>query len=708
MLIMDATGTSISADIGGYRVAADIGGTFTDIACLSPSGQLVTRKVPSTPDDYARAIIGALDSLGADLGISGPDFSEVLHASTVATNAILEGKGARTALITTRGFRDVLELRRIRVPRLYEPLYEKPAPLVPRRLRFELTERLDAAGDVLTPLDLAEVEALADEIAQLDIEAVAICFLHAHTNPQHEKAVADILRKRLQNCFISVSHEVLPEIREYERTSTTVANAYIGPAVATYLRSLAERLKERNIAGRLLMMQSSGGTLDIEHVIAKPATVVESGPAAGVVGAAHLGARAGYPDIITFDMGGTTAKAALIENGQVLSTDEYEVGGGISLSSRLVKGGGYALKLPVIDVSEVGAGGGSIVRVDAAGALKVGPHSAGAVPGPVCYDAGGTDPTVTDANVVLGYLNPDALAGGAVPINSAASRSVFDTQVAGALGCDMYDAAFGVHRLANIAMMRAVKAVSTYRGRDPRDFTLFAFGGNGGIHAVALARELQMKRVVVPPAAGVFSAVGLLFANFEVSRSAAFLKRAGRDTFSSMTAIFEKLQREVVAELDDTRAILTWKADLRYAGQAFELPVEVPRGLDADATLEMIRKRFEEEHVRTYGHALTDVAVNFVTLRVIGAIAPPQTGSMTLDAASTPGTGSVRPVYFGAEQGLCDTPVIARNDLQDTPRQGPMVIEEYEGTTVVPPDASAWRDRYDNIVIEFLIPEVAA
>jgi N-methylhydantoinase A len=708
MLIMDATATSISADIGGYRVAADIGGTFTDIACLSPSGQLVTRKVPSTPDDYARAIIGALDSLGADLGITGPDFSEVLHASTVATNAILEGKGARTALITTCGFRDVLELRRIRVPRLYEPLYEKPAPLVPRRLRFELTERLDAAGDVLTPLDLAEVEALADEIAQLDIEAVAICFLHAHTNPQHEKAVADILRKRLQNCFISVSHEVLPEIREYERTSTTVANAYIGPSVATYLRSLAERLKERNIVGRLLMMQSSGGTLDIGHVIAKPATVVESGPAAGVVGAAHLGARAGYPDIITFDMGGTTAKAALIENGQVLSTDEYEVGGGISLSSRLVKGGGYALKLPVIDVSEVGAGGGSIVRVDAAGALKVGPHSAGAVPGPVCYDAGGTDPTVTDANVVLGYLNPDALAGGAVPINSAASRSVFETQVAGALGCDMYDAAFGVHRLANIAMMRAVKAVSTYRGRDPRDFTLFAFGGNGGIHAVALARELQMKRVVVPPAAGVFSAVGLLFANFEVSRSAAFLKRAGRDTFSSMTAIFEKLQREVVAELDDTRAILTWKADLRYAGQAFELPVEVPRELDADATLEMIRKRFEEEHVRTYGHALTDVAVNFVTLRVIGAIAPPQTGSMTLDAASTPGTGSVRPVYFGAEQGLCDTPVIARNDLQDTPRQGPMVIEEYEGTTVVPPDASAWRDRYDNIVIEFLIPEVAA
>jgi N-methylhydantoinase A len=705
---MDTAATSLSVEIGGYRVAADIGGTFTDIACLSPAGQLVTRKVPSTPDDYARAIIGALDSLGADLGIVGDSFDEVLHASTVATNAILEGKGARTALITTRGFRDVLELRRIRVPRLYEPLYEKPAPLVPRRLRFELTERLDATGSVLTPLDLAEVEALAEQIAKLDIEAVAVCFLHAHINPQHEQAVADILRKRLQNCFISVSHEVLPEIREYERTSTTVANAYIGPAVATYLRSLAERLKEREITGRLLMMQSSGGTLDIESVIAKPATVVESGPAAGVVGAAHLGARAGYPDIITFDMGGTTAKAALIEKGQVLSTDEYEVGGGISLSSRLVKGGGYALKLPVIDVSEVGAGGGSIVRVDAAGALKVGPHSAGAVPGPVCYDAGGTEPTVTDANVVLGYLNPDALAGGAVPINSAASRAVFERQVADALGCGMHDAAFGVHRLANIAMMRAVKAVSTYRGRDPRDFTLFAFGGNGGIHAVALARELQMKRIVVPPAAGVFSAVGLLFANFEVSRSAAFLKRAGLDTFSAMISTFEKLQKDVVAELADAGAKLTWKADLRYAGQAFELPVEVPHGLDAEATLKVIRERFEEEHVRTYGHALTDVPINFVTLRVVGAIAPPQTGSLALDAASTPGTGSVRPVYFGSEQGLFDTPVVARADLQETPLPGPMIIEEYEGTTVIPPDASAWRDRYDNIVIEFLTSEVAA
>jgi N-methylhydantoinase A len=374
----------------GFRIAADIGGTFTDIACLSADGQLVTRKVPSTPEDYANAILSAM----ADVSEAGGalSFDEILHASTVATNAILEGKGAHTALITTEGFRDVLELRRIRVPRLYEPLYEKPAPLVPRRLRFELAERMDARGNVLQPLDMTQADALIDHLLDLGVEAVSVCFLHAHVNADHEAALGKRLRARMPETFISLSHEVLPEIREYERTSTTVANSYIGPAVARYLRSLAARLKQSGQTGRLLMMQSSGGVQDVDRIIEKPATVVESGPAAGVVGAAQLGARAGYDNIITFDMGGTTAKAAMIEGGRITSTDEYEVGGGISLSSRLVKGGGYALKLPVIDVSEVGAGGGSIVRTDAAGALRVGPQSAGASPGPLCYDMGARRP----------------------------------------------------------------------------------------------------------------------------------------------------------------------------------------------------------------------------------------------------------------------------------------------------------------------------
>src|SRR5882724_6364056 len=558
---------------GRLRVAADVGGTFTDIACLSEDGELSTCKIPSTPQDYARAVIEGIQTLTRNLG--SDDLEEVLHASTVATNAILEGKGAKTALVTTEGFRDVLELRRIRVPRLYEPLYEKPAPLAPRRLRYEIKERLDGRGGVVEPLDETQVRALAVVLRDAGVEAIAISLLHAYANPVHEQRIAELLRAALPGCFISVSSEVLPEIREYERTSTTVVNAYIGPVMSRYLHSLRERLKANGVRGRLLMMQSSGGTMDVSQVLARPATVVESGPAAGVVGAAHLGARAGYENLITFDMGGTTAKASLIEAGQVLATDEYEVGGGISLSSRLAKGGGYALKLPVIDVSEVGAGGGSIVRIDAGGALKVGPDSAGAVPGPVCYAKGGTEPTITDASVVLGYLNPQALAGGTVPIQRDLSRVALEKI---SLKMNLLEAAHGIHRLANSTMMRAVKAVSTYRGRDPRDFTLFAFGGNGGVHAAALAFELQMRRVIVPPAAGVFSAVGLLCADLETVRSAAFLRPLNAESMVEASRHYLALEQQAIAELGVNEGVtVRWRAELRYAGQGFELSVDLPR-----------------------------------------------------------------------------------------------------------------------------------
>ncbi len=684
----------------GYRIAADIGGTFTDIACLSPDGVLSTYKVPSTPDDFARAVADGICVLAETLGVARDVFIDVLHASTVATNAILEGKGAVTALVTTEGFRDVLELRRIRVPRLYEPLYSKPPPLVPRRRRYELGERIGPQGEVIRSLDPAAVDELATVLAASAVEAVAICFLHSYVNPAHEIAVADILRKSLPGRFVCTSSDVLPEIREYERTSTTVVNAYIGPVVARYLRSLQARLKASGVGGRLLMMQSSGGALDVERVIAKPARIVESGPAAGVIGAARLGSRAGYPDIITFDMGGTTAKASLVEDGRVVSTDEYEVGGGISLSSKLAKGGGYALKLPVIDVSEVGAGGGSIVRVDAGGALKVGPGSTGAVPGPACYGAGGEDATVTDANVVLGFLNPTALAGGAVRIDADKARAALG-RIAAILDCDLLDAAYGVHRLANATMMRAVKAVSTYRGRDPRDFTLFAFGGNGGVHAVALARELQMRRVVVPPGAGVFSAVGLLFADIEVSHATAFRRTLRTTAPGEVDACFRALEARVIAELDGgARARLGWRADLRYAGQGFELSVDVVRGVQSAVDLAAIETAFEQEHLRSYGHLLAGQSIEFVALRVVGAL--PHCGAERLadpPPAQLPAE-TQRPVYFGKEHGLRATPVILRAHLSAAPRQGPLVVEEYEGTSIVPPDAAAWRDPYNNIVID--------
>jgi N-methylhydantoinase A len=686
--------------VARLRIAADVGGTFTDIACLSADGELSTCKIPSTPHDYAQAIIAGIGALVRGRDSEAAD-ATVLHASTVATNAILEGKGANTALVTTDGFRDVLELRRIRVPRLYDPLYEKPQPLVPRRRRYEVTERLNAKGEVVTPLDEAQVRELAGVLAQSGVEAVAICFLHAYTNSTHERRVAQILRDALPGAFISVSSEVLPEIREYERTSTTVVNAYVGPVMARYLSSLREQLADRGLHGQLLMMQSSGGTMDVKQVIARPATVVESGPAAGVIGAARIGARAGYQHLITFDMGGTTAKASLVEDGAVVATDEYEVGGGISLSSRLAKGGGYALKLPVIDVSEVGAGGGSVVRIDAGGGLKVGPESAGAVPGPVCYAKGGTEPTVTDASVVLGYLNPDSLAGGTVPIDSARARDALQ-KIANRLGIGVFDVAYGIHRLANATMMRAVKAVSTYRGRDPRDFMLFAFGGNGGIHAAALAEELQMKCVIVPPGAGVFSAIGLLCADHEAVRSTAFLRPLSAESVAETPRQCRVLERQARDELGVSEPVsVRWRAELRYSGQGFELPVELRPDASGPDEVQQIRERFEREYRRTYGHEIEQGAIDFVALRVIATV-PTQNRAATFRMsrvhARAPGA-QWRSAFFGKEHGLVNTPVIERRDLAQAPRPGPLIIEEYEGTTVVPPGASAALDAHDNIVI---------
>jgi N-methylhydantoinase A len=685
----------------GLRIAADIGGTFTDIACLSPDGRLSTCKLPTTPDDYGRAILEGIRAIAADLGMNSSSFDEVLHASTIATNAILEGKGAVTALVTTEGFRDVLELRRIRVPRLYEPLYQKPAPLVPRRRRFEVRERMGPRGEVVTDLDVAAVRSLAAQLAASDVAAVAVCFLHSYVNAAHETQAADILRAALPGRFLSISHEVLPEIREYERTSTTVVNAYVGPLVSHYLEALQKRLKDSGITGRLLMMQSSGGTLDVARVIAKPATVIESGPAAGVVGAARLGSHAGYGDLITFDMGGTTAKASLIEGGRLVTTDEYEVGGGISLSSALAKGGGYALKLPVIDVSEVGAGGGSVVHIDRGGAMKVGPESAGAAPGPACYGTGGTEPTVTDANVVLGYLNPQALAGGAVAIDAELSREALFQRVAAPLGRDLLETAYGVYCLANSVMTRAVKAVSTYRGRDPRDFTLFAFGGNGGVHAAALAADLGMTRVLVPPAAGVFSAVGLLLADFEVSHAAAWLRPLCDEDAPLLHKRFTELERKVVDEMGRSEGVnVSWRAALRYAGQGFELPVDVPRGSLNVAGLAQVRGRFEEAHRHSYGHVLSGERIDFVSLRVVGTLPPVGAGASDFVVRrSILAVSRSRTAYFGKDCGLMPVPVIERWELTGDPRQGPLIIEEYEGTTVVPPQATAYLDAHGNIVI---------
>lgn len=692
-----------------YRLAADIGGTFTDIALMMRDGTVATGKVPSTPDDYSRGVIEGVMALLAEVGVGPGEITEVLHGCTVATNAILEGRGARTALVTTRGFRDVLEFRRVRVPRLYDPLYEKPEPLAPRELRFEVTERLAADGSVVTPLAEDEVRAVAARIRAEAAEAVAVCCLHSYANPVHELRIGEILRSELPGMFVTLSCQLLPEIREYERTSTTVINAYVGPPVATYVGNLVRALRSAGIEAPLRVMQSTGGILDAQTVTRVPARIVECGPAAGVIGAAFQARRSGHPNVITLDMGGTTAKAAMIENGGVIRTDEYEVGGGISLSSRLVKGGGYALKLPMIDISEVGAGGGSIVWFDRAQALKVGPRSAGAVPGPACYALGGTDATVTDANVVLGFINPGALAGGTVPIDAALARQAIEERVARPLAEPLHAAAWAVHAVATANMMRAVKAVSTYRGRDPRDCVLMAFGGNGGIFAVELARQLQIARVVIPPAAGVFSAIGLIVAPVEFGQTRAYLRHLDRVDPGHAGATLDALSGEVIATLGRPAAevILARHAAMRYIGQAFELHIPfTPGRLDPPAFADL-GARFSTEHEKTYGHRLgTDAGIEIVALGVTGTVDAGTSADSPILARRHRGTEAAdRECYFGPEGGRRRTRVIDRPALADGPLSGPLVIEEFEGTTVVPPGAAAQLDAQGNVVISTGVPQ---
>ena len=515
-----------------------------------------------------------------------------------------------------------------------------------------------------------------------------------------------MLTAALPDRFISLSCDVLPEIREYERTSTTVINAYLGPPVRSYLRSLAERLEEAGIDARLMVMQSGGGILSVRAVLDLPAQIVECGPAAGVIGAALIGKRTGHRDLITFDMGGTTAKASLVEGGRVLEADEYEVGGGVNHASRLAMGGGYALKLPVIDVAEVGAGGGSIVWLDKAGAIKVGPQSAGAVPGPACYGIGGEQATVTDANVVLGFLSQEALLGGAAPIDAEKARQAVRRQIARPLGRDLRETAYGIHTVANASMMRALKAVTTFRGRDPREFVLYAFGGGGGVHAAELARALQIGRVVLPPAAGVFSAVGLLAARVELSLSQALLQIAGDIDPVRLETLYQDLEERVAGQLDHQRSRLSFSRmmDMRYRGQAHELTIamsdERPSGV---AAIRAAEARFEEAHAQTYGHALLgDYACEVVKVRVVGSVTtdaePIVESGPDLSILAEPQAD--REAYFGPDIGTCTTAVIARAALSETPAPGPLIVEEYDSTAVVPPGCSVGLDGSGSLIID--------
>ncbi len=690
-----------------YRVGVDIGGTFTDIVFISPEGELHTRKVSSTVGDYAQAIADGLKQVFDETDINANDLDEVLHGTTVASNAILEMAGARTGLITTDGFRDVLELRTLRMPRLYDIGWEKPEPLVPRYLRLGVNERVDADGSVQSALATSEVEQVVDRLVAEKVEAIAVCLINSFAYPDHERSIGAIIKQRAPHVPYSLSADVLPEIREYERTSTTVINAYLLPVVSAYLKSLIDELKAAEVDAPLLLMQSNGGLTTAQQAMQLPCHIIESGPAGGVVGAHALASKLGLGDVVTFDMGGTTAKASLIERGDYSRAVDFSVGAGIMAGSRLLTGAGYRLKVPAIDLAEVGAGGGSIVWIDAGGAMQIGPKSAGSNPGPACYDMGGDQPTVTDSNVVLGYLNPKYLVGGSVRIDAELSRKTLTEQIAEPLGLALEQAAYGAHQIAASNMIRAIKAVSSERGRDPRRYTLFAFGGNGPIFAATMAQALGMKRIIVPPAAGLFSSFGLLYADVEhhYSRTVRRVLREADPT--ELQDVWQQLERDAINQLgeegfDRDHIQLKRFANMHYAGQIFELSVAVADGTIDQQALIDIEESFGVEHERTYGHrAGPDEPVELVNIELVGQgipMRPRVPDALSMQQATTP-SEDTRRAYFGADAGWQNAAVINRDALLDT-RVGPLIIEEYDSTCVVPPDASASRDPYGNIIVE--------
>jgi N-methylhydantoinase A/oxoprolinase/acetone carboxylase beta subunit len=661
------------------RVGVDVGGTFTDVILHGADGRVVLRKLLSTPPSYDRAVVEAVSGLAAEAGA----VAEVVHGTTVATNAVLERRGSLTALVTTAGFRDVLELRRLRIPHMYDLFWRKPPPLVERYLRFELRERVAADGTVVRALDEEESRALAARLGATGIESVAVCFLHSYLYPEHEQRFGAILAEELPEVNVSLSSEILREQREYERSATTVVNAYVRPLMSSYIDRIRSGLDRIGIDGPLQIMQSSGGVMTADDAKERPVFALESGPAAGVVAARGMGEQLGIGNLLAFDMGGTTAKASLIEDGAMSRGREYEVGGSMSAGSRLIRGAGELLRIPTIDIAEVGAGGGSIAWLDPAGGLQVGPRSAGADPGPACYGRGGAEPTVTDANVLLGYMPAGGVADGQVAISVELAEQAV-RRVADPLGLTPLEAASGIHRIANARMTRALRSVSSEKGRDPRDFALIAYGGAGPIHAAGLAEDLGMRIVLVPAVAGLFSAVGLLFARPEFHEVRTCHLDVGAVDPAVVTALFAEMEAKLAHVLAG-RSEIEWvrTADLRYGGQSWEVEVAFPPGSDLAA----LRARFEDEHERLYGvkdQVGSPVEIRALRLAALGEVAA--TRSFRLEANAAASNGATRRI-----DGT-DVPVRTRSSIREVAEPGPLLVDEYDTTVVVPRGWSVRRD----------------
>ena len=678
-----------------WRIGIDIGGTFTDIALVQEAtGRIAVGKLPTTPRDFGQAVIdGIRHGLDAN-AIAASEVSLLAHATTVVTNALLENKGARAGFVATRGFRDILELRRSSRADLYDLMQDAPAVLVPRRWRFEITERIDAQGDVVTPLAEEELPALIAAIRDAGLQTVAVSLLFSFLNDAHERRVGAALRAALPDVRVYLSSEVLPEIREFERASTTAVCAVVGPVLASYLERLQGATSRLGLP-KLHVMGSSGGVFDIDEGLRMPAMAVESGPAAGVIAAALAGRQLARPNLISFDMGGTTAKASIIVGGEIAVTAEYEVGGS-GHANRWMHGTGHPIRVPVIDLAEVSAGGGSIAWIDPGGALKVGPHSAGAVPGPACYGAGGTAPTITDADVVLGYLDREALLGGDLRVDRTAAERAIDNAVARPLGLSVTEAAARIVDVVNSNMAQALRIVSVERGHDPQEFALIAFGGAGPVHAVALAEELGIPEVIVPPVPGAFSALGLVASDLKRDWSRTlYADLASVDPARVAEAIASMEQAGVemlrAARVPPERQALLRQADVRYRRQAYELTVPIADGAITRQTMDDVAAAFHAKHAQTYGHANAGEKVQLVNLRVTALGRQPD---LVLAQHGDPARARrrEREVWFAAT-GFTAVPVHWRDGLaSDTSISGPAIIEAMDSTIVVPP---RWQGQID-------------
>lgn len=669
------------------RLSVDIGGTFTDVVLLRSDGAGFSLKISSTPEAPEDAVISGLSIILQESGCRPGDLTEVLHGTTVGSNTLLQKLGATAGLITTKGFRDILEIGRLRTPSMFDLSWDKPEPLIPRRYRREVDERTAADGAILRPIEEEDILQAGMYFRSERIESVAICLLHSYKNPANESRAATIFRETFPDIAVTASIDVLPEAGEYERTSTTVVNAYVLPRLRGYLKRLENKLRALGIDAPLLIGNSNGGLSSTRVAQEKPVFFISSGRASGAVGAARLGAALDEHNFVAFDMGGTTASAALVHRGVLSRTNEYEFRTGMSVPSRFIKAGGYMMRVPTIDVAEVGAGAGSIAAIDAAGLLTVGPLSAGADPGPACYGLGGERPTVTDANIVLGLL-PRVLAGGRVTLDVAAASDAIDRLVGRPLALSTEAAAHGIRAVANANMVRAIRAVTVERGLDPRELTLMAFGGSGPVHACDVARSLGIGRVLFPPAPGVFTAMGMLAGTVEHHEIRACQCPLAELDEVTVEGLGRTMRISALAALSAqgygaSDVISSIEIDMRLQGQDAALAIPMRETFDREA----LRTRFTAAYHDLYGYTPVDVA-EVVALRLQAKVRSDHAidfmASQTAAGRRTQARSS-RQVYF--DRSWYETPIVAREDITSS-TQGPLIIESADTTIVVPPGAS--------------------